>query len=285
MLLSTVEDRLRDRGGRLGHVADHVADIRERAARDRVSIVAAGLAYYIALSVIPALVATVAVYSWLRTPADLFQRIETWSSSLPDEVQRLLAGQLLEVAGQTGTGAGVSFAGSILATFWAASKASRAMMTSLNIAYDVDTDRRALRRRGVAVGVVISAVVLSAVGLALVDTGGNAGDTWWPTVSRLLFWPSLVGVAAGVAALSYRFAPSRETEHIGPILPGVLVSTGVFTVATVALAVYASLADLSRAYGALAAIVGAGIWLLVVCWGLLIGAYVNVEVEERDGGR
>lgn len=280
-LTTTIEHRLRERGGRLGAVARHTQAIRERAERDRVSIVAAGLAFYVALSIVPALVATVAVYSWLRSPSDLFQRIETWTTALPSEVQRLLAGQLLEIAGTTGAGVGISFAGSILATFWAASKASRALMTTLNIAYGLDERRGGGRRRAIAVATVVAGVVFAAVALAIADTGADTAGSWWATAGTLLFWVALLAAAAGVSALAYRFAPNRDGGEVGPVLPGTVVSTVVFAVASVALAVYAATADLSRAYGALGALIGAALWLLVIAWGLLIGAYVNVEFEER----
>lgn len=280
-LIPLIEDRLQARGGRVGDLAERAGSVRRRAEEHRVSIVAAGLAFYVAVSIVPALVATVAVYSWLRTPADLFQRIEVWTDALPEEVQRLLAGQLLEIAGMTGTSVGVSFAGSILATFWAASKMSRALMTTLNIAYGIDERREGGRRRGLAVAVIVAGVIFAAVALAIADLGGTNADSWWSTASTVLFWPLLVLAAAGVAALAYRFGPNRDGDESRAILPGTVVSTVVFAVSSAALAVYAATADVSRAYGALGALVGAMLWLLAIAWGLLIGAYVNVEAGER----
>lgn len=284
-LVHAIEERLRQRGGRVGELAERGRSIRKRAEEHRVSIVAAGLAFYVAVSIVPTLVATVAVYSWLRTPADLFQRIEVWTSALPEEVQRLLAGQLLEIAGMTGAGVGVSFVGSIIATLWAASKASRALMTTLNIAYGIDERREGGRRRGLAVAIVVAGVIFAAVALAIADLGGDTADGWWATASTILFWPLLLAAAAGVSALAYRFGPNRDGDESRAILPGTIVSTVVFAVASAALAVYASTADLSRAYGALGALVGAMLWLLAIAWGLLIGAYVNVEHGELGADR
>lgn len=282
-VLTTVEDRLADRGGRLGEIVDHGRSIRRRAEDDRVAIVAAGLAFYVLVSVIPAVVATVAVYSWVRDPAALFRRIEQWTRSFPDEVQRLVAGQLLEVAGMSGGSVGLSLAASILATFWAASKASRAVMSSLNIAYGVDDDRHTARRRGLSMAVVSAAIILAVFGLAFVDTGSSTAGSWWSTASSLLFWPSVVLGVVATSALAYRYAPNRDGEAHRPVLPGAIVSGVVFVVATGALAFYVSVVDLSRAYGALGAFVGGALWLLTVSWGLLFGGYVNVEFEARDG--
>lgn len=283
-LLARLEDRLRARGGRVGTVAEHAQEVRRRAEEDRVAIVAAGLAFYVLVSLIPATVSTVAVYSFVRGPADLFRRIESWTTSFPDEVQRLVAGQLLEIAGMTGGRVGVSILVSVLATFWAASKASRAVMSTMNIAYGVGTDRHGARRRSIAVAVAVAAVILAVVALALVDTGSSTAGSWWSTASRVLFWPLVVLAQAAASALTYRFAPNRDADGGLRVLPGTIVSSTVFVVATVVLAIYVSTADLSRAYGALGAFVGGALWLLALSWGLLIGAYVNDVVEDGDGG-
>lgn len=282
--LTAVEDRLAQRDGRLGELVQHGRSIRRRADEDRVAIVAAGLAFYVLVSLIPAVVATVAVYSWVRDPADLFRRIEQWTHSFPDEVQRLVAGQLLEVAGMSGSSVGISLAASILATFWAASKASRAVMSTLNVAYGVDDDRRTLRRRGVSVAAVTGAIILAVFGLALMDTGSSTAGSWWSTASSILFWPGVVLAQVATSALAYRYAPNRDGEGHRPVLPGALVSGAVFVLATGVLAVYVGTADLSRAYGALGAFVGAALWLLAISWGLLVGGYVNVEFEATEGG-
>ena len=285
-LLTRLEDRLAGRGGRIGAVAEQARDVRRRAEEDRVAIVASGLAFYVLLSLIPAVVATVAVYSLVRGPADLFRRIESWTVSFPDEVQRLVAGQLLEIAGMTGGRVGLSLLVSILATFWASSKASRAVMSTLNIAYEVDHDRHGARRRGIAVAVAVAGIVLAVMGLALVDTGASTAGSWWRTAATLLFWPLVVLAHAAASALAYRYAPNRDPDDPHPVLPGTIVSSTVFVLASGVLGIYVSTTDIGRAYGALGAFVGGGLWLLAISWGLLIGGYVNDVVNDaRDDDR
>lgn len=271
------------RGGRVGDAARHARSVRRRADEDRVAIVAAGLAFYVLLALIPAVVATVAVYAWVRDPADVYRRLESWTRSFPDEVQRLVTGQLIEVAGMSGTSMGAGLAVSILATFWAASKAARAVMATLNVAYGVDDDRHVLRRRGIAVAVATAVIILTVIALALVDTGASTAGSWWATVSSVVFWPTVVLAQAGMSALAYRYAPNRNGEGDRRVLPGTVVSAVVFVLATAALAVYVATADIGRAYGSLGAFVGGGLWLLAISWGLLFGAYVNVEFEAPAG--
>lgn len=277
-----LERRLRARGGRTGRFADVMEGARRRAREDRVSIVAAGLAFYVLLSAVPALVATVAVYAAVRDVASLVQRLESWTRSFPDEIQRLLVGQLIEVAGTTGVGAGVGFTVSVLATFWASSRAARALMQSLNIVQGNHDGRSTTRRHGIAVAVAIAGVVTAVVVLGLVETGAARSGPWWETATTLLFWPALL-LGVGVAAVAaYRYAPSSARAAFTEVLPGALLTVVVFAVATGVVAVYVVTLGIGRAYGALGFFVAVGLWLLTVCWALLVGAYLNQELAPRQ---
>lgn len=282
--------RARSRGGRAARLTDVLERVWERAVDDRVSIVAAGLSYYVLLSAIPALVATAALHSWVSDPASLVRRLQSWTASWPDEIQRLVVGQLLEVAGMAGAGAGVSFAVSILATLWATSRAGRALMQALNVVHDDVPGRHAGRRRAIAVAVAIAGVVAAVIGLGLVNAGSQNAGGWWRTATSILFWPGVaVGVGLG-AALAYRYAPSRPAVTLPQTVPGAVLTVVVFAVATAVVAVYMTTIGVERAYGALGAILAGGLWLLAVCWALLLGAYVNEELgdgaaERGTGGR
>ncbi len=278
-----VERRLRDRGGRLGRAAEVASSVRRRAQADRVTIVAAGLAFYTLLSLIPGLVASAALYTWVRDLASLARRIDSWTTAFPDEVQRLLVGQLLEVAGMTGTGAQLTFIVSVLGTFWAASKAARALMQSLNIVHDVEEDRRAAARRGIAVAVTITLVILAVLSLSLFEfTSKAAASTWVGTALDVVFWVCVPIAVAVAAAIAYRYGPNRPDASLQLVSPGVVVTTVVFVLATAALGLYVGVIGVGRAYGALGAFVGGGLWLLAVSWGLLIGAYVNTELGDDE---
>lgn len=275
-----VRRRARSRGGRLARLVEEIGDVRERAAGDRITIVAAGLSYYLVLAAIPALVATVAIYTWVSDAASLVRRLETWTTSFPDEIQRLVVGQLLEISGMAGTGAGASFVVSVLITFWSASKAGRALMQALNIVHDRDAGRHTARRRAIAVAVAIAGVVAAVIALGIFNAGSERAGGWWSTVTTIAFWPGLLLAVGVLAALAYRFAPSRPAVSLPETVPGALLTVVVFGVATAAMLVYVATIGVGRAYGALGAFVAGGLWLLAVCWALLFGAYLNEELAE-----
>jgi membrane protein len=257
--------------------------VRQRARRDRVTIVAAGLSFYVLLSAIPALVATVVLFTWVRDAAGLLRRIEAWTVSFPDEIQRLLAGQLLEVAGSAGTGAGVGLAASLVGTLWASSRAGRALMQSLDIVHGIEPARHGPRRRGIAVAVAIAGLVTTVMVLSLVNAGSNQAGGWWETATNILFWPGLLLAVGAGAALAYRYAPSRPRVGLRQTLPGAVLTVLTFGVATVVVAVYVATIGVGDAYGSLGAVVAAGLWLLAVSAALLLGAYLNEELAEGAG--
>lgn len=282
--ISTVERRLRERGGTVGRWAEVASEVRQRAQEDRVTIVAAGLAFYGFISVIPAVVATAAIYSLVRDPATLSRQVEGWTREMPFEVQRLVVGSLLDVANLSGTGFGFAIVGAILVTFWASSRAGKALMQSLNVVHGIEEDRDALHRRGIAVAGAVTLIVLASVGFGFVDMVPKLVDAaWWRVLVTVFSWLTVLVVVAAVAALAYRHGPNRPDAQVRWRSPGVLVATGVFAVASTGLFVYITLVGSSAIYGSLGLPLAFAIWLAVVSWGLLIGAYVNVVMTGEEG--
>lgn len=282
--IETVERRLRDRGGRLGEWAAVASEVRQRAQEDRVSIVAAGLAFYGLLSVIPAVVATAAIYSTVRDPATMSRQVEGWTREMPFEVQRLVVGSLLDVANLSGTGMGVGIIGALVVTFWASSRAGKALMQALNLVHDIDEDRDALRRRGLAVAGAVTLIVLASVGFGFLDVAPKLVDAaWWRVSVSVFSWLVILTIVAAVSALAYRHGPNRPDAQVPWRSPGVVVATLVFGAATLWLFGYVGLVGSSAVYGSLGLPLAFALWLAVVSWGLLIGAYVNVAVTGEEG--
>lgn len=283
--IETVERDLRERGGWVGRATEVAGDVRTRAQEDRVTIVAAGLAFYGIISIIPATVATAAIYSIIRDPAALSRTAESWTREMPFEVQRLVVGSLLDVANLSGTGSGLAIVGAILVTFWASSRAGKALMQSLNLVYEIEEDRDTLHRRGIAVAVAVTLIILASVGLAFVDTVPKLIDaTWWRVSVTVATWALIIAVFAAVSALAYRHGPNRPDAEVRWASPGVLVATVVFAASCLGLFLYVTLVGSSAIYGSLGLPLAFALWLAVVSWGLLIGAYVNVVVTGDGDG-
>ena len=124
------------------------------------SIVAAGVAFYAFLALVPALIAVVAIYGLVANPADVKDQITSFASAAPRDAQRLLSNQLSSITRGSGGGTGVAALIAIAAALWSASSGIAALNTGLTrreprtgdsgVPQEADSrlGAHALRRRG-----------------------------------------------------------------------------------------------------------------------------------------
>lgn len=277
------------RPGRLGEVGRLGARIADRMDEDRALIVSAGLAFYASLSLVPAFVAAVSLYTLVTDPAALVDQAERLTDSTPEEVQRLVISQLLLIADRADAGASLWLVAGLVVWFWSASRFSAALIRAMNTIHGVDSDRGALHRRLFAIGVTVATVVIAVVGLGLGKAGSRAFelDGAVATVLGIVRWPIFFAVAVLGVALTYRFAPDRDDLEFRPGSPGVLLASGVWVLATIIYTLYmTTFGGVSSFYGSFGGLLGLQLWIVVSAFAVVLGAYVNVEVRDEGlGGR
>ncbi len=96
------------------------------------SIIAAGVASYAFLALVPALIAVVAIYGLVANPADVKDQITSFTSALPRDAQKLVSSQLSSITGKAGSGTGIAAAIAIGAALWTASSIA-ALNTGLTV--------------------------------------------------------------------------------------------------------------------------------------------------------
>src|SRR2546421_4946517 len=132
------------------------------------SIVAAGVAFYAFLALVPALIAVVIVYGLVANPADIKDQISSFASAAPRDAQRLLTSQLTSVGRSAGSAAGIGALIAIGGALWSASSGMAALNTGLTIVNRETETRGALRRRALALILTVFAVIGILVMMALV---------------------------------------------------------------------------------------------------------------------
>ncbi len=276
--------------GRVAELARHGDAIRRRMAEDRAWMVAAGLAFYWLLSIVPAFLAGVSLYALLADPATMTRHVEYWTHAAPDEVERLIVGQMLDVANRTHAGISVGLAFGVVGLLWSASRSAKGMMDALNVVYDVEEDRPMMQRRLIALAVATVGVVVAALGLGglaiLQRALGFGGGGVVSTALGIGRWPvGLVAVVLGLA-LAYRYAPNRDGTDIAWVSVGAVTATVLWALATVVIVGYAALVGFSGLYGSLGAVMLVQGWAFVTAYAVLLGGYVNVEMSHPgDSGR
>jgi membrane protein len=263
-----------------------------RGIRDRhASIIAAGVAFYAFLALIPALIAVVAIYGLVANPADVKDQITSFMSALPQDAQRLMSKQLSSITRNAGTGTGIAALIAIAGALWSASSGIAALNTGLTVVNGETETRGPLKRRSLALVMTVFAVIGVILMLALVvalpsalDSAG-IGDIGSAAL-ELARWPLLAGVLLVGLAVILRYGPQRRRPRWRWVSPGAIVAVVVGLAASIGFSIYVSLlGNYNKTYGALGAIIIMLLWLYLMAFAVLFGAALNAELErqtERD---
>jgi membrane protein len=133
-----------------------------------VSLVAAGLAFYGMLTLIPAMVALVSIYGLVSDPAEVTEQITDLTKNLPVETARFVQAQLTSVANGATAGLGISALVAIALALWSTSGAMAALIKAIGIAWADTTKRSIVQIRGAALAMTIVTVIAVALTIGLV---------------------------------------------------------------------------------------------------------------------
>ena len=260
--------------------------VRHASVQGNLSVVAAGVTFFVLLSVVPGMAAVVAVFGVVVDPAFVSRHVDAFGYALPGDVQRLLEQQLVRLATPSSQALGAGTLGGVLA-IWSATRAARALIAALNIAYREPETRGFVRLNLTAMGLALGLLVVVVVELAtatvipavlpmlgLSDPGASA--------IALLRWPALMGFLMLALAAMYRYAPDRAMARWSWTGPGALLSATLWLLGSIALSLLVSgSARYEAVYGSLGAAVVLMLWIYVAAYSVLLGALVNAEAERQ----
>jgi membrane protein len=262
-------------------------DIAKRTAKevkqDQVPLLAAGVAFYLLLSLFPAMIAGVSIYGLVADPGTVRDQIAKLTGMLSPETAKLVGEQIRQVTAGAGGALGLATVLGILTALWSASSGMKALMTGVNMAYDETETRKFFKLRGLALLLTLGAMVLLAIALATIVGYPPVADNL-PTVLRWILaivrFVVLGGLLiAGLAAL-YRYAPDRDQPRWTWVSWGSGIATLLWVLATIGFAVYATFfGNYNKTYGALAGVIILMFWLWLTALVILVGAELNTEME------
>lgn len=266
---------------------DVLLRVKDRMDENHLSIIAAGVAFYLLLSFVPALAALVAIYGVFADPAQIGERVDALGGVLPAEALSLVQEQLERLAGASGKALGVGAAVGVILSLWSATRGTKALIDSVNVAYAERETRGVVRLNLIAIGLTFALIAFVLVALALVAVvplalrwaGLGDGLAW--TLS-LLRWPLLLAVLMAALAVLYRYAPDRDAPTWRWVTPGAIGASVLFVVGSVAFSVYVSQSgSYDATYGSLGAVAITMVWLFVAAYSVLLGAQLNAETERQ----
>src|SRR5919205_3755833 len=145
--------------------------------QDRITITAAGMAFYWFLAVFPLVFAAVASVALIDASASLVQGIKDGiETALPGNAATILIQAITHAQGRAaGSGLAALLLGIALA-LWSASSGMAATQVGLDVAYDVPEDRTFVKKRLMALVLIVAALVLGGVAIALIVFGQPLGE-------------------------------------------------------------------------------------------------------------
>ena len=258
--------------------------VMQAAASDRISLTAAGCAFYAMLALFPGIFLLVLVYGLAFDKAMVEPQLEILRELVPEETVDLIAARLHELVEQPRPRLewGAIVSGGV--AIWSASAGARAMIGALNMAHDVVETRGFFHYHLLAIGITLSITVAATFAIAsLVALPGIAALLGLPAPHAWALRGMSMGTLLGLVFIGllvvYRLGPAGRHPGIGWTLPGAIVATLLWAVASAAFSLYVSnFATYDLMYGPLGTTVGLLMWFWVSVYVVLLGAELNVAL-------
>lgn len=265
-------------------------DIARRVVRrvgvDNLGLITAGVTFYVFLALIPAVIATVTIYGIATDEGTLANHVNVLNGYLPRQTLEWIAEEIGRIAQVREQGLSLTFAISVLLSFWSMNNAVVALFGAMNIAYG-EIERRstiqfylrcfAFTFAALAIGLVMIAVIIV---LPLVLS--SVTDHTFAYGGRRVTAPLLFAVVTIAAAAIYRIGPCRRGARWQWIAAGAVgVAVGWITASTLLSWYISNVANYAFMYGSLGTVIAFMFWLYISVYILLAGAWANAEIEHQ----
>lgn len=266
---------------------DVLLRVHREVIEDRVTLVAAGAAFYLMLAIFPALGAFVSIYGFVADPTSIAGQIDFLRGIMPDGGLDLMIGQLESFASQERSALTLGLGVTLAVSLWSANNGVKTLFEALNIAYEEEEKRSFIWLNLVALAftlgfmltliMMIAAVGIVPVVLSLVNLGGFS-----ETLISTGRWVLMIMVVMLGVSLLYRFGPSRARAKWRWISWGSFTATLGWLIMSVGFSYYLqNFADYNATYGSLGAAIGFMLWLWLSAVILIVGAELNAEMEHQ----
>lgn len=243
---------------------------------DRITLVAAGMAYYGFLALFPAVIAAVGVLGLLQIPPAVIQDIESsMRSALPAGASEIV-GDAIENAKNPERSASLTAAVvGIAIALWSASSGFVALQKGLDVAYDISQERKFLKARLVAFVLIVATGVLGGVPSPIFTFGES-------TVFVVIGWILTVVAVMVLFSLFYYLGPNRDSPRWTWVSAGGVLGALLWLGASAAFGIYVNnFSSYGETYGTMAGVVVLILWLFLTSVSVLIGGELNAELERQ----
>jgi len=265
--------------------------IATNAERKHLELAAAGLAYNFLLSLIPVLMVLAALVAYLPVKHGMEDVNSFLVNVVPRQALPVIEDLLSKISPhRTGL---LSFG--LITAVWLASKALKAIIMGLDLAYNVRAPRRIWTNRILAFVLTLAVGLLLLLGVALTLAGPFLGTllskvapihSLWLRLWPFIRWSVSVVVVFSAIELLYAVAPNLPFTHRLTV-PGAVFASALWIALAWGFGFYLqySGAKLDRFYGVLATPIAFMIWLQWSASAILLGAEINSSLLSYKRSR
>jgi len=242
---------------------------------------AAQLAYYLLFSLFPTLLFITLLISILPMPSLLDDLLNYCQRALPPQVFSMVQAALQQAADNRPHGL---LSISLLATIWAASSGMEAVITSLNVTYQVRASRGWWRERLMAIALTLGLSSFTLLALSIIFFGGSitnyiAGTYGFGGTFRSFWqiaqWPVAAAFVLFGLDLIYYFAPNIK-QRWRWVTPGGSIAVVLWLLISYGFRIYVTrYSRFNVTYGALGSFMVLMLWLYLSSVTILLGGVIN----------
>lgn len=260
----------------------------QQTSEDNVGLVAAGVAFYGFLALVPLLGATVMTYGLVAAPETVLRNVQSLTQVMPADAAKLVGEQLLSAVQASDGKKGLGLLLALGIALFGARNAAGSVITALNIAYEEKESRGLIKVNLLAMGITAGTVILAILAMFAIAALGHLEKAlphlpgWVLFLGKLASYALLLVGAAGGAATLYRYGPDRTNAAWAWITPGSAFAAIGWILLTLGFGFYAAnFGNYGKAYGSLATVVVLVTWMYLSAYVLLFGAELNSELEHQ----
>ncbi len=255
---------------------------------DNVGLIAAGVAFYGFLALVPLLGAFVLSYGLVADRATVIADVNQLASVMPADAARLVGEQLLNVVQSSDGKKGLGLLLALALAVFGARNAAGAVVTALNVAYEEEEKRGFIKVNLLALGITAAAVIVALVAAVAITALGKLQDLLpgapgiVVAAGKIASYLLLLGAGTGAATTLYRFGPSRAQARWTWLTPGSLFAALGWLLLSLGFGLYvANFGNYNATYGSLSAVVVMLTWMYLSSYILIFGAELNAELEHQ----
>jgi membrane protein len=273
---------------RKSDVKEILLRVNERQSLDNIDVVAAGVAFYGVFSLFPGITSLISLYALVSDPVEVQRQFASMKAFIPGEAYRIIFQQIRDIISTSSGKLSLGFAGGLLLTLWGASRAMRAIIMALNVAYHAKERRGFIKINIVAIFLTLCGILFVIVSLFFIV----AIPPLFAIFNFLLEYQGVVFVSRWILlavftifglTLIYRYAPNiNRPKWKWSSSWGAITVTILWLLSSYLFSYYVhNFGNYNELYGSMGAFIILLMWFYITAYLILIGAQLNAEIENR----